>query len=75
MVQGRIVMPGLLAVAVMAGHCGLDTWEGNSEIVLARAATPPAFNASLFAAASAFGSVLYYMGYSGCARPRLSSEH
>ena len=29
-----------MAVAVMAGHCGLDTWEGNSEIVLARAATP-----------------------------------
>ena len=29
-----------MAVAVMAGHCGLGTWEGNSEIVLARAATP-----------------------------------
>ena len=29
-----------MAVAVMAGHCGLDTWEANSQVVLARAATP-----------------------------------
>jgi hypothetical protein len=28
-----------MAVAVMAGHCGLDTWEGNSMIMFARAAT------------------------------------
>ena len=47
-----------MAVAVMAGHCGLNTWESNSQIVLAYAATPEGPFLPSAATATAAGSVL-----------------